>query len=69
MITWPCPARKSTYWITNLFLIHGDQCCCIKPMILCPKFVKRLATAVSLFLVSQTVFTPGLKAESNWVSE
>jgi len=50
-------------------LIHGDQCCCINPMILCPKFVKRLATTVSLFLVSQTVFTPGLKAESNWVGE
>ena len=38
-------------------------------MILCPKFVKRLATTVSLFLVSQTVFTPGLKADSNWVGE
>jgi len=38
-------------------------------MILCPNFVKRLATAVSLVVSVQTVFTPGLKAESNWVGE
>jgi hypothetical protein len=38
-------------------------------MILCPNFVKRLAATVSLVASVQTVFTPGLKAESNWVGE
>jgi hypothetical protein len=38
-------------------------------MILCPNFVKRLATTVSLVAAAQTVFTPGLKAESNWVGK
>ena len=38
-------------------------------MTLCPNFVKRLATTVSLIVSVQAVFTPGLKAESNWVGE
>jgi hypothetical protein len=38
-------------------------------MILCPNFVKRLSAALSLVVSLQTVFTPGLKAESNWVGE
>jgi len=38
-------------------------------MILCPNFVKRLTTKLSLVLVLQTVFTPGLKADSNWVGD
>jgi hypothetical protein len=38
-------------------------------MILCPNFVKRLATTISLVAVTQTVFAPGLKANSNWVGE
>jgi hypothetical protein len=38
-------------------------------MILCPNFVKRLAATVSLITVVQPVFTPGLKADSNWVGE
>jgi hypothetical protein len=38
-------------------------------MTLCPNFVKRLATAVSLIVSTQAVFAPGLKAESNWVGE
>jgi hypothetical protein len=38
-------------------------------MILCPNFVKRLTTKLSLVVALQAVFTPGLKAESNWVGE
>jgi hypothetical protein len=38
-------------------------------MTLCPNFVKRLAAAVSLAVSVQAVFTPGLKADSNWVGE
>jgi len=38
-------------------------------MILCPNFVKRFTTKLSVLLLLQTVFTPGLKAESNWVGE
>jgi hypothetical protein len=38
-------------------------------MILCPNFVKRLAVTISLAAVTQAIFTPGLKAESNWVGE
>jgi hypothetical protein len=38
-------------------------------MTLCPNFVRNLTTAVSLFISVQAVFTPGLKAESNWVGE
>lgn len=38
-------------------------------MILCLNFVKRLAATVSLVAFVQTVFAPGLKAESNWVGE
>jgi hypothetical protein len=38
-------------------------------MILCPNFVKRLAATVSLVAITQTVFNPGLKAQSNWVAE
>jgi hypothetical protein len=38
-------------------------------MILCPNFVKRLAAKLSLVVAVQAVFTPGLKADSNWVGE
>jgi hypothetical protein len=38
-------------------------------MILCPNFVKRLAATISLVAVVQAVFTPGLKANSNWVGK
>jgi len=38
-------------------------------MLLCPNFVKRLAAVISLVTSVQTVFAPGLKAESNWVGE
>jgi hypothetical protein len=38
-------------------------------MILCPKFVKSVLTKLTLVLACQTVFIPGLKAESNWVGE
>jgi hypothetical protein len=38
-------------------------------MILCPNFVKRLATKLSLVVALQAVFIPGLKASSNWVGE
>jgi hypothetical protein len=38
-------------------------------MILCPNFVKRLATKLSLVVALQAVFTPGIKADSNWVGE
>lgn len=38
-------------------------------MILCPNFVKRLTAKLSLVIAIQTIFAPGLKAESNWVGE
>jgi hypothetical protein len=38
-------------------------------MILCPNFVKRLTTKLSLVAALQAVFIPGLRAESNWVGE
>ena len=38
-------------------------------MILCPNFVRRLSAKLSIILSLQTIFTPGLKAESNWVRE
>jgi hypothetical protein len=38
-------------------------------MILCPNFVRRLVAKLSVILSLQAVFTPGLKAESNWVGE
>jgi predicted P-loop ATPase len=47
----------------------GASVVAFKPMILCPNFVKRLATKISLVAAVQTVFIPGLKADSNWVGE
>jgi hypothetical protein len=38
-------------------------------MILCPNFVRRLSTKLSLVFALQAVFIPGLKADSNWVGE
>jgi hypothetical protein len=38
-------------------------------MLLCPNYVKRLATVVSLIAATQAVFIPGLRANSNWVGE
>jgi hypothetical protein len=38
-------------------------------MILCPNFVRRLITKLSLVTALQAVFVPGLKADSNWVGE
>jgi hypothetical protein len=37
-------------------------------MILCPNFLKRLTAKVSLVLLLNTVFIPGLRAQSNWVA-
>jgi len=36
-------------------------------MIICPNFLRRLTAKLSLVFALQTVFVPGLKAESNWV--
>jgi hypothetical protein len=47
----------------------GASVVAFKPMILCPNFVKRLATKISLVVALQAVFIPGLKANSNWVGE
>jgi hypothetical protein len=38
-------------------------------MILCRNFVRRLTAKLSLVVALQSVFVPGLKADSNWVGE